>query len=52
MKCPGQDPRFLKVEVKKCIKCGYAVEIFTDEIRVKCPKCKSYVYRETSSCID
>lgn len=52
MKCPGQDPRFLKVEVKKCAKCGYEVEIFSDEVRVKCPRCKSYVYREIPSCID
>ncbi|HOK56516.1 MAG TPA: hypothetical protein PKV21_04725 [bacterium] len=52
MKCPGTDPRFLKVEVKKCPKCGYEVEIFSDEVRVKCPKCKNYVYREIPSCID
>ncbi|MCM8771593.1 MAG: phosphohydrolase [Candidatus Omnitrophica bacterium] len=52
MKCPGIDPRFLKVEVKKCEKCGYEVEIFSDEVRTRCPKCKSYVYREMPSCID
>lgn len=53
MKCPGTDTRFLRVEVKKCKKCGYAVEIFSDEVRVKCPKCKNMVYREdTPSCID
>ncbi len=52
MKCPGTDSRFLKVEVKKCENCGYSVEIFSDEVRIKCPKCKSYVYREIPSCID
>lgn len=52
MKCPGTDTRYLKVEVKKCQRCGYDVEIFSDEVRVKCPKCKSYVYREIPSCID
>lgn len=52
MKCPGQDSRFLKSEIRKCPKCGYEVEIFSDEVRVRCPKCKGYVYREIPSCID
>lgn len=52
MKCPGTDSRFLKVEIRKCPNCGYNVEIFSDEIKVKCPKCKNYVYKEMQSCID
>ncbi|NOZ63799.1 MAG: phosphohydrolase [Caldiserica bacterium] len=53
MKCPGTDTRFLRVGVHKCPNCGYEVEIFSDEVRVKCPKCKKYVYREElPSCID
>jgi predicted Zn-ribbon and HTH transcriptional regulator len=46
MKCPGQDTRKLKVEIVKCKNCGYEVEIFSDEIRRRCPKCKKYVFRE------
>ncbi|MCM8817072.1 MAG: phosphohydrolase [Candidatus Omnitrophica bacterium] len=52
MKCPGTDSRFLKVEIKKCCKCGYEVEIFSDESKVKCPVCKNYVRKEMASCID
>ena len=53
MKCPGIDSRYLKATVIKCSKCGYKVEVFSDEIRVKCPKCKKYVYRkDLPSCID
>ena len=52
-KCPGQDMRNLRVSVHKCPNCGTDVEIFSDELRVKCPKCKKYVYRErVPSCIE
>jgi len=50
--CPGQDGRNLKVSLHKCPECGHEVEIFSDETRVKCRKCESYVYKEeTPSCI-
>ena len=52
MKCPGTDTRFLKVELRRCEKCGYSVEIFSDEVRVKCKKCGNTVYKEMPSCID
>ncbi len=53
MICPGLDSRFLRVGIHRCPYCGYGVEIFSDEIRVKCPKCKKYVYRDKiPSCID
>ena len=52
-RCPGLDTRFLKMGVHKCPHCGYEVEIFSDEIRVRCPKCKRYVYRDkVPSCVD
>jgi ribosomal protein S27E len=51
-KCPGQDSRKLSVSVHKCPACGNEVEIFSDEVRVKCRKCGEMVYREeTPSCI-
>jgi len=53
MKCPGRDTRFLRAGLHKCPQCGHKVEIFSDEVRVKCSKCKTYVYRdEIPSCID
>jgi len=52
-KCPGNDGRFLRAELQKCPNCGYEVEIFSDEAKVKCPECKREVRRgESSSCID
>ena len=52
-RCPGQDSRNLRAELHKCPNCGYEVEIFSDEIKVKCYKCGKYVYREkTPSCIE
>lgn len=52
-KCPGQDDRNVKVETIKCPDCSYTVEIFSDEIKVKCPKCKNFVCRvRLPSCVD
>ncbi len=52
-KCPGQDMRNLRVSVHKCPNCGAEVEIFSDEMRVKCHKCGKYVFREkVPSCIE
>jgi len=51
--CPGQDMRNLRVELYKCPNCGAEVEIFSDEIQVKCQKCGEKVYREKiPSCIE
>ncbi|MBL7131280.1 MAG: phosphohydrolase [Candidatus Omnitrophica bacterium] len=51
--CPGQDNRNLKVGILKCPDCGYKVEIFSDEIKVKCSRCKALVCRvRLPSCID
>jgi len=52
-KCPGQDSRNIKAEIIRCPECGYDVEVFSDEIRAKCPKCRNFVYRERiPSCLD
>ena len=52
-RCPGQDSRRLRAELHRCPKCGHEVEIFSDEVKVKCSKCGKNVYREkTPSCID
>jgi len=52
-RCPGQSERNLKGELYRCSGCGYEVEIFSDELRARCPHCGRGVYREkTPSCID
>lgn len=52
-KCPGQDDRNLKSEIINCPDCGHKVEIFSDEVKVSCPKCKGLVCRtRLPSCVD
>jgi DNA-directed RNA polymerase subunit RPC12/RpoP len=52
-KCPGQDIRNLRAALYKCPNCGAEVEMFSDELRIKCKKCGEYVYKEkTPSCIE
>jgi len=52
-KCPGQDDRNIKSETLTCPDCGYKVEIFSDEIKVRCAKCKGLVCRDRlPSCVD
>lgn len=52
-RCPGQDSRNLRVELYKCPNCGAEVEIFSDELRVKCHKCGEEICRERMpSCIE
>ena len=52
-KCPGQDARNLRVSLYKCPECGANVELFSDESRIKCQKCKSWVYHQKSqSCAE
>jgi DNA-directed RNA polymerase subunit RPC12/RpoP len=51
-RCPGQDMRKLTVSYHPCPKCGKPVEFFSDEMRVRCPHCKTMVHKEQSpSCI-
>jgi DNA-directed RNA polymerase subunit RPC12/RpoP len=52
-KCPGQDKRNIKIEIITCPDCGYKIEIFSDEVKISCPKCKSLVCQERlPSCVD
>jgi NADH pyrophosphatase NudC (nudix superfamily) len=52
-KCPGQDIRNLRAAMYRCPKCGNEVEMFSDELRIRCKKCGEYVYKEqTPSCIE
>lgn len=52
-KCPGQDKKNIEAKVFKCPKCGYEIEVFSDETKARCLKCRSVIYRETlPNCID
>ena len=51
-KCPGQDSRKLTISYHPCPECKKPVEFFSDEVRLRCPNCKTMVYLEqTPSCI-
>ena len=53
IRCPGQDMSNRRVSLHKCPDCGAEVEILSDELRGKCQKCATYVYKEkVPSCIE
>lgn len=45
-KCPGQAERKISSQSIICAVCQYPVEIFSDEIQTRCPKCKKLVYQK------
>jgi hypothetical protein len=47
-RCPGQENRMLTASLHKCPQCGFMVEMFSDELRLKCPQCKAEVVSETA----
>ena len=52
--CPGQDTAYLKdfnTNIVPCTKCGYEIEFFSDEKKVRCPKCHSNVFKVDSDVI-
>lgn len=52
-KCPGQDKRNIRVDSLVCHSCGYNMEIFSDELKAACPRCRNISYRERlPSCLD
>ena len=52
-KCPGQDSRNLSVSYYECQNCGNEIEIFSNELKVKCFNCNKIFYREQKpSCIN
>lgn len=51
--CEGRSLRDLKAYYYKCPKCGYEVEIFSDEVKRRCPSCKTWVFaQEAASCLE
>jgi hypothetical protein len=52
-KCPGQERSKVVSENIICSSCGYVAEIFSDEIKVACPRCKNLICKERlPSCVD
>jgi hypothetical protein len=52
-RCPGQDGRNLSVSLHKCPTCGSEVEMFSDEVRVRCRGCGTWVQKDTvPSCVE
>jgi NADH pyrophosphatase NudC (nudix superfamily) len=51
-KCPGaaniQRPTII---IKKCPECGEEVELFSDEMQVKCDNCGFTIYNDLESCV-
>lgn len=45
-RCPGQDMRKLTVSYHPCPTCKKPVEFFSDEMRVRCPHCKTVVVKD------
>lgn len=51
-RCPGAE-RSVRLELYKCPSCGGEVEIFSNEVKVKCSECGETVYSERlPSCVD
>lgn len=51
-KCPGAARiRTPTIKIKKCPECGEEVEIFSNELQVKCSNCGFTVYNDLESCV-
>jgi uncharacterized paraquat-inducible protein A len=52
--CPGSiGIREPKPEYELCQRCGYEVEIWTDELKARCPRCRTLLLKgREASCID
>ncbi len=53
--CPGQNTGFLKdfkTSVVPCPKCGYEIEFFADERKVRCPGCHTNVFKVSPQAVE
>lgn len=46
LRCPGVSGQRLTSSLVPCSNCGSEVEIFSDESKARCPKCKTPVHKE------
>jgi NAD-dependent DNA ligase len=50
--CPGAaNLRTPTLAIKKCPRCGEEVELFSNDISVKCSGCGFVVYNDIASCV-
>jgi hypothetical protein len=50
--CPGAaNIRTPTLTIKKCPQCGDEVEVFSNDVSVKCSKCGFVVYNDIASCV-
>ena len=45
-RCPSKSMRNVKAKIYKCRGCGAEVEMFSDELRTRCKKCRQFIYKE------
>jgi len=50
-RCPGSLAGTPTLKIKKCPECGNEVEIFSNDVKVKCDKCGFEIYNDVESCI-
>ena len=51
-RCPGAaNVRTPTLTIKKCPECGEEIEVFSNDISVKCRTCGFIVYNDISSCV-
>jgi ribosomal protein S27E len=51
-RCPGAATiRTPTLAIKRCPQCGEEVEIFSNDVAVKCSGCGFVVYNDTASCV-
>ncbi|HVP95478.1 MAG TPA: hypothetical protein VMS89_09965 [Methanoregulaceae archaeon] len=51
-RCPGAaNVRTPTLTIKKCPACGEEIEIFSNDISVKCSKCGFTAYNDITSCV-
>ena len=48
LRCPGLSGQRLTSTVVPCPRCGGEIEIFSDESKARCPRCKTPVYKKTA----
>lgn len=50
-RCPGSSLlRTPTLEIRKCPQCGEELEIFSNDLKVKCSNCGFVVYNDIQSC--
>ena len=48
LRCPGISGQRLTSTILRCSNCGAEVEIFSDESKARCPKCRTPVYKKSA----